>query len=144
MKDTFMCRLLGLSLLSLADLLTCSSRASMTATSLSFLVVFGLPILFSSILPIDIKSPSRSGDVLVMLDLSSVVWSFAFFFSLLFVAFSCNARYPSQLLLIWRTWMGFWAFWRWPLSGAIEACAARLYLHSFSVGFNPETSMALI
>ena len=48
MEVTYKCRLLGLSLLlALADFPTCTSHASVTATSLSFLEVFGLPTLFS-------------------------------------------------------------------------------------------------
>jgi len=63
-------------------------------------------------LPIDIKSPARSNDVRVMLDLASVRWAFVFFISssLLFflLLFPCDPRYPSQLLkevsVIGRHW----------------------------------------
>jgi len=55
-----------------------------------------------TILPIDIKSPARSDDVRIMLDLASVRWAFVFFISssLLFflLLIPCDARYPSQLL----------------------------------------------
>ena len=84
-----------------------------------------LPSLWT-ILPIDIKSPARSDDVRVMLDWASVRWAFVFFISssLLFflLLYPCHARYPSQLL------KGV------SVIGAIEACATRLCLHTFSVG----------
>ena len=78
-------------------LLTCSSRASVTSISLSFLEVYGLPTLFE--LSCHLISRVQLGP---MIDWASVIWAFVFFISsslsLLFVAFPCNARYPSQLL----------------------------------------------
>jgi len=128
-------------------LLLCSGRTIVTATSLSFLKVFGLPTLFSL------------NYLANWYQESSQVWWRAchawFIFGTLnvclllyfLVAFSRDRRYPSQLLTIWPTWMGvfgpLWVFWRCSLSGAIEACATRLGSHTFSVDLNPETSMAL-
>ena len=126
-------------------LLTCSGGARVTATSLFFLEVFGVPTLFSlNYLPNWYKSPARSD---VMLDLCLVRWALSSISLLLFlllfhvthVIHPRSSRFDPPR---WGFW-GPWVFWRCPLLEAIETCAARLCLHTCSVGLNPETSMAL-
>jgi len=82
-------------------LLTCSGHASVTATSLSFLEVYGFPTLFS--LNYLVNWYQKSSQVqwcachawFVLGTLSLCLLYLFLFFLLLF---PCDARYPSQLL----------------------------------------------
>ena len=100
MEVTYKCRLLGLSLF------PCFGRFCLhVAVALAWLLhqfpsskSLDCPLSsLRTILPTDIKSPARSDDVRVMLDLSSVRWA-SFFISSFCCFFPCDARYPSQLL----------------------------------------------
>jgi len=62
------------------------------------------------------------------------------FFLLLF--HTTHVIHPSSSRFDPPGWF-FWVFRRCPLSGAIEACVAWLCSHTFRVGLNSETSMAL-
>jgi len=129
-------------------LLACSSRASVTTSSLSFLEVFGLPTLFSLNYLSNWYQES-----------SQVRWHARHAWYVLgtlslFLLFSSSLHYFSTWLTLSipashdlthrdeSFWVP-WAFWRCPLSGAIEACVTRLCPYTFSVGLNPQTSMAL-
>jgi len=108
------------------SLLTCSGHASMTATSLSFLEVFGLPTLFSLKYLANWHQESNQ-----------VRWR------------SCRASLgfgTLNLCLLYLFFSSFCCFFhathvihasssrRCPLSGAIEACATRLCSLTFSLG----------
>jgi len=107
-------------------LLTCSSRASVTATSLSFLEVFGLPTLFELSCQLISRvqlGPMTCVSCLIGLQyvepLSSV--SFHLFSSSRCFFHATHVIHPGSSR-------------RCPLSGVIEACATQLCLHTFNVG----------
>ena len=127
MAVTYKCRLLGLSPLILwPTLLTCS----VTATSLSFLEVFGLPTLFE--LSCQLISKVQPGPMTCVSCLIGLryVEPLSSFISYPFVFFISSLRCFFHAMHVIHPCSSR----RCPLSGTIEACATRLCSHTFTVG----------
>jgi len=118
-----------------STLLTCSGHASVTATSPSFLKVFGLPILFS----LNYLANWYQESSQVRWRACHVWFVFGMLSHCLLYLFSSFCCFYHAIHVIHPS-----SSRRCPLSGAIQAYPTRLCSHTFSVGLNPETSMAVV
>jgi len=108
-------------------LLTCSGCTSVTATSLFFLEVFGLPAALLFELSCQLISRVQPGPMTCVSCLSGLRYVEPFCLLYLFISSFCCFFHATHIIHPSSSR-------RCPLSGAIEACATRLCSYTFSVG----------